>query len=360
MAEEKGPGKRSKDEAPDESSEVIRLPVEGAESRSRGEVRRIWSPGSAPLDDMLIGSEEFTGEGEPKSESAAEDLGVGWEAPEHKSARAIPMGWLALIVLLLLLLGGWGVAMLNRGADHLRSREAAAHTWDEKTSSETVSAEEWLERLEVRVEGYLRSSEIEEKASYVRNRRRVLPLMKDYYLRHPLPVEKVSSIENILPTEIGKRPFFVVEVAVEGKEELELLLAEDCEDGELRFDWESEVTYQPVGVADYIENKPTEPMAFRAYAQLDSFYSFEFSDQSRYQSFKLTFREEDEFLFGYAERKSVEGRGLLALLEGKKEGLPVLVQLRFSQDTNSLRSVLIEKVLATSWVWSGEGRPEDL
>ena len=100
-------------------------------------------------------------------------------------------------------------------------------------------------------------------------------------------------------------------------------------------------------------------MAFRAYVQLDSFYSFEFSDQSRYQSFNLTFREDDEFLFGYADRSSVEGRGLLALLEKKEEGHPVLVQLRFSQHTKSVRSVLIEKVLATSWVWSGEERHTD-
>ena len=358
MAEENGLGKRSEDDAPEESSEVIRLPVRGAESRDQGTRRRVRSPGSAPLEDILPAS-DFTVEDEPKSDSAAEDLGMGWETPEEERTRAVPMGWLALIIVMLILLGRWGVAMLNSGTDHLRSREDAARTWDKRAVSEKVSAEKWLERLEVRVEAYLRSSSIEGKARYVRNRTRVLPLMNDYYLRYPLTVDKVSSIENIRPIEVGKRPFFVVEVAVEGKEELGLLLVEDCEDGELRFDWESEVTYQPVEIADYIETKPAEPMVFRAYAQLDSFYSFEFSDQSRYQSFKLTFREEDEFLFGYTERSSVEGRGLLALLEGKKEGLPVLVQLRFSPDTKSLRSVQIEKVLATSWVWSGEGMLKD-
>ncbi|MBB23819.1 MAG: hypothetical protein CMN04_13185 [Roseibacillus sp.] len=358
MAEEDGLGKRSEDAAPDESSQVIRLPVQAAESREAGEARRDLSPENVPLESMMPGS-EFTGEGKLKLDSALEDLGVGWDTPEGASTSAIPMGWLALIVVLLILLGVWGVATLNNGAGHLRSREAAADTWNERSALETVSAERWLERLEVRMDAYLRASSVEEKARYVRDRGRVLPLMKDYYLRHPLTAEKVSVIKNIRPTEVGKRPFFVVEVAVEGEEELGLLLVEDCEDGELRFDWESEVTYQPVEIASYIENKPTESMAFRAYAQLDSFYSFEFSDQSRYQSFKLTFREDEEFLFGYADRSSVEGRGLLALLEEKEEGLPVLVQLRFSQDTKSVRSVLIEKVLATSWVWSGEERHTD-
>ncbi|RCL36417.1 MAG: hypothetical protein DBX00_06500 [Verrucomicrobia bacterium] len=358
MAEEDGLGKRSEDAAPDESLQVIRLPVQGAESRDAGEVRRGLSPENAPLDSMMPGS-EFTGEGKLKLDSAVEDLGVEWDTSEGAGTGPIPMGWLALIVVLLILLGVWGVATLNNGVGHLRSREAAADTWNERSVLETVSAERWLERLEIRTDAYLRASSVEEKARYVRNRGRVLPLMKDYYLRHPLTAKRVSVIENIRPTEVGKRPFFVVEVAVEGEEELGLLLVEDCGDGELRFDWESEVTYQPVEIASYVENKPTESMAFRAYAQLDSFYSFEFSDQSRYQSFKLTFREDDEFLFGYADRSSVEGRGLLALLEEKEEGLPVLVQLRFSQDTKSVRSVLIEKVLATSWVWSGKERHTD-
>lgn len=358
MAEEDGLGKRSEDVAPDESSQVIRLPVQGAESREAGQARRDLSPENASLDSMMPGS-EFPGEGKLKLDSAVEDLGVGWDTPEGASTGAIPMGWLALIVVLLILLGVWGVTTLNNGAGHLKSREVAADTWNERSALETVSAERWLERLETRADAYMRASSVEEKARYVRNRGRVLPLMKDYYQRHPLTAEKVSVIKNIRPTEVGKRPFFVVEVAVEGKEELALLLVEDCEDGELRFDWESEVTYQPVEIATYIKNKPNKSMAFRAYAQLDSFYSFEFSDQSRYQSFKLTFREDDEFLFGYADRSSVEGRGLLALLEEKKEGLPVLVQLRFSQHTKSVRSVLIEKVLATSWVWSGEERHTD-
>ena len=111
-------------------------------------------------------------------------------------------------------------------------------------------------------------------------------------------------------------------------------------------------------IASYIETKPTESMVFRVYAEQDSFYSYEYVDQGRYQAFKLTFRDEDEFLFGYADRKSVGGRGLLALLQGRGKDIPVLLRLRFSRGTKSRRSVLIEEVLATSWVWAG-GKRED-
>ena len=354
MAEEKGLGKRSEDLTPDDSSQVIRLPVESDRGENRLEMRRDLRPENSSVEGKLPGS-ELPGDGDLGPDAGAEDLGVGWDTPEGESKSVIPMGWLALIVIFLILLGGWGVITLNKGSAHLRSQDMAADRRDKDAAFETESAERWLERLEIRVDGYLGAFSVEEKARYVRNPKRVLPLMRDYYLRHTLTTGRVRTIENIRPTEVGKRPFFVVEVSVEGQDEAELLLVEDCKDGELRFDWESEVTYQPVGIADYLESKPTEPLVFRAYARMDSFYSFEFSDQNRYQSFKLTFREDDEFLFGYADRRSVEGRGLLALLEEKGEGLPVLLRLRFSPDTKSRRSVLIEEVLATSWVWSGEG-----
>ena len=44
MAEEDRLGKRSEDADPDESSQVIRLPVQGAERREAGEARRDLSP----------------------------------------------------------------------------------------------------------------------------------------------------------------------------------------------------------------------------------------------------------------------------------------------------------------------------
>ena len=357
MAQGNEPGKRDEDLTPEDSSQVVRLPVEGSETENADGIARKAISDNPSIAGMPSGQEVLE-DNDLESDSGAEDLGVGWDTAVGEGKRTMPMGWVAAIIVLMLLLGGWALVTLSKGAAHLRNREAVTDLEDAKLAMDTASAERWLERLEMRVKRYLQAPSITEKVKYVRDPQRVLPLMESYYLRHTLMPGTVSSIENIRPTEVGIRPFFFVEVTVEGKEEVKFLLLEDCEDGELRFDWESEVGYQPMEIASYIETKPTESMVFRVYAELDSFYSYEYVDQGRYQAFKLTFRDEDEFLFGYADRKSVGGRGLLALLQGRGKDIPVLLRLRFSRGTKSRRSVLIEEVLATSWVWSG-GKRED-
>ena len=352
MEQTNGLENRGEDAQPQESSRVVRLPVEESQIVERYEQLGTGIP-ARDSQEAMQGETDLCEPRNPDPHSSAEDLSVGWDAPDSQGAHAIPVGWLAVIVVLLVLLGGWGFVTMNKGADHMRDREAVADMRDVEVVRETVSAERWLKRLEERVYAYLETSSVEEKGRYVRNPERVTPLMEEYYQRYALIPRRVRSIENIRATEIGGRPFSVVEVAVEGKDALEFLLMENCENGDLRFDWESEVNYQPLSIATYIKSKPLEPMVFRAYVERDSFYSYEYADQSRYQAFKLTFREDDDFLFGYAPRRSIEGRGLLALLEDKEDAVPVLLRLRFAEGTESTRSVLIDEVLAASWVWSG-------
>ncbi|HJM62752.1 MAG TPA: hypothetical protein QGF50_03470, partial [Roseibacillus sp.] len=178
----------------------------------------------------------------------------------------------------------------------------------------------------------------------------ILPLMREYYRRHELTSARFQAVGDIKPTQVENHPFFAIDPMIEGKSDARGLLIEDCADGELRFDWESEVSYQPMAISDYLEKKPAEAMDFRVYVGLDTFYGYEFSDQERYQSLKLTFRDEDEFLFGYIEKGSAHGRGLAALLGARGVSLPLRLRLRFLPDTGSRRSVLVEKVLANSWV----------
>ena len=146
----------------------------------------------------------------------------------------------------------------------------------------------------------------------------------------------------------------------EGGESIPLLV-EQLANGDLKFDWESEVSYQPMEIAEYLEKKPTEPMDFRVYARLDTFYGFEFSDPRRRLPLFLTFRDTDEFLFGYIERGTPGEVGLSKFLRRQiLVGQPVILRLRFLPGTQSHRSVLVEKVVAPRWVLIDvpEGEPE--
>ena len=350
MAKQNRPRGGEQESAPDPRRDVVLLrDSEVSENEPEQELEAVPSRGSeVPVDEGRELSLLEKREADPKFR--AQELGVGWDTAGRSSAGNTPMGWLVLIGVLLVVLGGWSVMTLSRGEINLKGQEAESSRKKEKEARETASALALFERLERAVSGYLSASTVEEKSNYVRHRARVLPLMRDHYRRHELRGEEFESIEDLRAAEVENYPFFGVDVKVAGKADSKLLLIEDCEDGELRFDWESEVSYQPMAISDYVEKKPTGVMEFRVYAELDSFYSYEFSDQDRYRSIKLTFRDEDEFLFGYVERGSVKERGLTAILEGKEKEFPLLLRLRFLPDTRSRRSVLIEEVLATSWV----------
>ncbi len=296
-------------------------------------------------------------ETETDPDAAAEELGVGWETEGRSADKTTPMGWLALIGFLLLVLGAWAAVKLIKGEAHRESESRIFSVKQEQEKQKDASARVLVERLERVVADYLAAPSVELKSKFVRHPERVLPLMREFYQHRGLATARLQSIETLRPAEVENYPFFGIDVKVEGKSDVQLLLLEDCADGELRFDWESEVNYQPMAISDYLEEKPTESMDFRVYAEMDTFYSYEFTNQERYQPLKLTFRDEDEFLFGYVEKGSAEARRLFALLEEKKTEYPLLLRLRFLPNTESRRSVLVEKVLATSWVLVGKSEP---
>lgn len=346
MTNQRRPSGGEQEITPAPDQEVVRLP--GPESDLAQELDALPSLEGErkvrmQVDRDLNPMEEM----EADPEAAAEELGVAWDLEGREPEKTTPMGWLVLIGVLLLVMGLGGLFMLIKGEKEETRKNLAEQ---EERRKQSGDAQELLERVEQVVRRYLATTSVEEKSKHVRHRARVLPLMREYYQRRELTSARFQSIGDIKPAEVENYPFFGIDVMIEGKSDAQLLLIEDCADGELRFDWESEVNYQPMAISDYLEKKPTEAMDFRVYVALDTFYSYEFSDQERYQPLKLTFRDEDEFLFGYIEKGSADGRGLAALLGAKKGYLPLRLRLRFLPNTRSRRSVLVEKVLATSWV----------
>jgi hypothetical protein len=192
----------------------------------------------------------------------------------------------------------------------------------------------------------------------VRDRERVLPLMESYYEDHPLVTRTFRRVNHFSSLGLANRSFMVlqIEIGAEGeKEEVVSVIVEQSEDGRLLFDWEAEVSYQPISLEAFIASKSTEPVDFRVHVERDHFYNFEFSDANRYMSVKLTERDSDSFLFGYVERGSEAHGAIESLLARTVMGKePAIVRVRFMPETASRRSVRIEKIVAPRWIYMGE------
>ena len=326
---------------------VVRLPV--TESDISDQLETMPAPAQQGRLQPASGVDLMEEAGEDPIELSPADLGVGWEA-EEAERRQTPIGWLVLIGVILLGLGGWALGKLSKGEAHLDEQvELVQANWDEE-ERKRQEALDFLSRVERVTRDYLGAGDLSEKAKHVRHAKRVIPLMDAYYRRHDFKPLQFERIDYIRPIAIEQRPFVFLTVGVEGGETI-MLFIEDTPEGELKFDWEAEVAYQPVELEDYVEQKPTEPMDFRVYARLDTFYSYEFSDQGRYQALLLTARDSGEFLFGYMERGTEDELELTAYLKREvKRRKPMMLRLRFLPGTLGKRSVLVEKVLARSWV----------
>ncbi|MFP6859243.1 MAG: hypothetical protein VCA73_18335 [Roseibacillus sp.] len=357
MARHNRPSGRDADpDSPQE--EVVRLPVPEHERSPQLEEmpapQRPVRMQSTPQVDLM---EE---ESEEVQEPTPAELGVGWDDPEETGERQTPMGWLVLIGVMLILLGAWALMKVTKGEAHLEAESKQVRAGLDQEERERQSALALLTRVEKLATRYLLADDVVAKAAYVRHRERVLPLMQEHYQRHDFKTVHFESIEEFYPIGVGNYPFIYLTGKGEGGESIPLLV-EQLANGDVKFDWESEVSYQPMEIAEYLEKKPTEPMDFRVYARLDTFYGFEFSDPKRHLPLFLTFRDADEFLFGYIERGTPGEVGLSKFLRRQiLVGQPVILRLRFLPGTQSHRSVLVEKVVAPRWVLIDvpEGEPE--
>jgi|GEM_PF-1167424 len=276
---------------------------------------------------------------------------------------SVPMGWFALVIGVLGLIVLWSAYQLvfaeKKPFDMTADR--AGLTEDgrfkiplsrKEENEERESAAAAYSLLESRIADYFRATTIEEKLKYLRHPKRVEPLMRDYYSRHD--IEEIGSfklISEFYVISLDNRPFTALLVLLNSGESV-ALLAEPTPEGPL-FDWESEVAYQPMAPEEFMEKRPAEALEFRVYASSDNYFSYEFSDEEKWLCFKLTFRESEEYLFGYlpvSEREYMEkllGSPDLRLAEAKH----LILRLRFPEGGKGPRSVLIDEVVAERWAY---------
>ena len=278
------------------------------------------------------------------------DPEMGWESTEGRS-RSLPVGYLYLGAATLMSLSIWAVALLLGGEDMVVTEIKDLSSRLDQEAIELQEAEHLLELIEEVIGAYLAADTIEEKSRYVRHPDRVRPLMEQYYANTPLVPVKYQRVENLLPFGLEQQSFMVLRVRVgEGDGRIINVVMEQTGDDRVRFDWESEVAYQPISLEDYIAEKPAGSFDFRMYVEKDHFYAFEFSEVDRYLCVMLTERDSDAFLFGYVERGGQAHRDIAGILDESLVGKePIFVRVRFLPGTRSIRSVLVEEVIAPRW-----------
>lgn len=288
-----------------------------------------------------------------------DDSETKWDTEtEVVGTSSVPMGLFVVIGLVFLGVLAW-VLMGNE---------------DQEVEDDKVVNNERVERLERAeaerkhnemndmIRSFLKAETIEQMLPYVRHPERVEPLMRDYYGRHQMESKNFIRVKNYKIIPLESKPFLAMTAICEG--DSTRLLIEDSDPVPL-VDWETYVCYQNVSIEDYVKNRPTDSVLLRVYAQQDSFYSFEFKDVSEYEAYQLDFLESDEYLYGYVKRGTKEYSKFVDLFphegtaEMRKSYLnpnkrPLVLRVRFLENSKASRSVFIEDVISSIWAFPND------
>jgi hypothetical protein len=123
----------------------------------------------------------------------------------------------------------------------------------------------------------------------------------------------------------------------------------------LRIDWESWVGWSPVSWADFLADKPTAASPFRVKLMPVDYYNFGFSDDEKWRSFRLESPDGTHTLYGYVERQTLPDSQIHFAPEQNQLALTLL--LRFPENIESRNQVIIERVIAESWLVEHEESP---
>lgn len=332
----------------DEVSEITRLDSSSPHSepaRKKAQFQRSQEQ-TAISQDLAAQTADVSPE--PMKETAA-------PIQEPAAPLKIPPIFFYLAAGFFILLLGLGIFMALGGRDRegLFQVQEEARENIRSNQEEEADAKKMVAVLSKALKGYNSASTIEEKLRYARQPERVEPLMRAHYSKREFKPLSGTALVSQFPLPVEDRSFVILTGKFDDSDN-KLFLAEVSNDLSVRIDWESDVCYQPVEIEKYLRDKPTDSVMLRVYAQPDNFYVYEFGDGEKFQSLKLTFRDTTEHLFGYVEKESSTGKKVLEYLykcrlAGVAKPEPMILKVRFLEDSKSERGVYIEEMVSTRW-----------
>jgi len=291
------------------------------------------------------------------------DLETGWFGEgDEREAKVTPMGWFFLVGLGLLGVGVWAALQIGTAEPEgesevveleLFSGEVEGDVVPEMSAGDRMNAQELHEGIEKVVGRYFAATKPEDFRGVIRHEERVMPLVESYYKNHEFTPKEFQVISEFRIVALENKPFLAMAVNFKDGSTRPALI-EDGPHG-LKVDWETERSYQPVDLEEFIRERPGESVELRTWVSLDRFYAYEFSDELKYHSFRLGFQNFDDYLFGYVERDSELARRMRKAFGGGAGGRhPMILRLRFPEGSRAPKSVIIEDLISSIWAYPND------
>jgi hypothetical protein len=273
--------------------------------------------------------------------------------------RQIPWGWFVLIGLIM---AGGVIWSLSGGkeaeAKAVEVRKEAASVL-EHDAKEDEEAGQLIDKINAATRKFFETTDAGQLADLARQTERVRPLMEAYYGGKPIPPNRFIRTRSMQPLTLDKRTNFWMESVELADRQQHNLIVEILPNGEPRIDWETLVCYQPMKWDDFATGRPEgKSFDFRVYVEEDNFFSHEFAESEKWNCFRLTTRDGEETLFGYAKVDSPISQEILGQLnQNRGRTTSLILRVNIPEGLKSRRGMVIEKMISPRWLYVDPPKP---
>lgn len=290
-----------------------------------------------------------------KKHGAKEDQ--SWESQPklHRSSRRekrqMNLFLIGGALLLVLVLGGVGIALKVRRDNSRPAKEDVAVLPVAPIAKPERKDIEILTDAEPQVRKFLEATTVSQLEPLVRNPAITKARIEKFYPGGKIEAPGLGKFNsNESPSRVGN----LMSVTVLTKDFTTRELAFfDTPEG-IKIDWESWVGWSEMKWSEFRETKPETPQLFRVILSPVAYYNFGFTDDSKWQSYRLIAPDGDESIYGYVEKGSEIIEKLLPDPDVKKSPLTLL--LRFPAKATTDNQVEIVGFVADGWVEGVEAK----
>jgi hypothetical protein len=292
--------------------------------------------------------------------------GHSWDSSPGKHRRSRgedkkQMVWMMIggVTLFAVIIGGVWMAMRGGDASGSAGSGVAPARPDVVEAPPAVPAEvpeksdvAIAAEIEPLIRKFLEATSIEEILPLVRDPATAKPRMRRTY-----PDGKVAApgMAEFNTREEIVRVGSIVSVNVRTKEYEEKSIACIQTPDGFKIDWESWAGWSDLSWEDFMAAKPTESKQFRVSLSEISYYNAAFSDELKWQSYRLISPDGKHTIYGYVERGSVIDARLKLPPDTKSS--PLILKLGFPENATTSNQVMIRELVSEGWVLQDENKP---
>lgn len=186
---------------------------------------------------------------------------------------------------------------------------------------------------------------MEDLAPLIRDPERVMPLIRKYYQSKPYQANGAYSINANGIAEIAEK-FTSFQIIL--KDYSQRPIAVEFTDNGPLVDWESWVAHCETPWEDFIKERVTEPTLVRVNMTKDSYYNFDFRDDSQWTCYRLERSSDESVIFGYLPADSP----LKTEFPKSSSPLPAtfVITVRYPEEATTGDQVLITELIQSGWV----------